>query len=305
MKRYRDLNSYLKERFGQRVQKIPLDAGLNCPNRDGTISTKGCIYCDRRGSGTGAMKERGLSLKEQLEQGIMWAKKRYGAERFISYFQSYTNTYAPVHQLKELYDASLTHPGVVGLSVSTRPDCVNEDVIDLLAHYSKGYMVWLELGLQSAHNQTLTLINRGHDVGCFEQALELAQKKDIDVCAHIILGLPSEDRTHMIQTARYLSSLPVWGVKIHLLYVTKGTELARMYSRGDFRCLRMDEYAELVVEFLEHLRSDIIIHRITGDPPVKELIAPMWAMRKSEIISLIRQRLEEKDTYQGKALDTN
>lgn len=302
MKRYRDLNSYLKEIYGERVQKIPLDAGLNCPNRDGTISTKGCIYCDRRGAGTGAMKERGLSIKEQLKAGIIWARRRYGARKFISYFQSYTNTYAPVHHLKELYDSALIDPGVVGLSISTRPDCVNEETMDLLVSYKKKYMVWLELGLQSAHDRTLNLINRGHDVRCFEHAVELAHKKDIDVCAHIILGLPGEDRYHMIGTARYLSSLPVSGVKIHLLYVTKGTELARIYARGDIRCLEMDEYGELVVEFLENLRPDIIIHRLTGDPPLHELIAPLWARRKREVLSLIKRKLEQKDTYQGKNL---
>jgi len=302
LKRYRDLNSFLKDRFGVRVQKIPLDAGLGCPNRDGTISTNGCIYCDRRGSGTGALTERGLSIREQLDQGIRWAFRRYGARKFISYFQSYTNTYAPLDHLKELYDTSLSHPAVVGISVSTRPDCVNEDVLDLLKSYQDRYMVWLELGLQSSHNRTLSLINRGHDVEAFQKSVDLACRKGIEVCAHVILGLPGEQKEDMIQTARYISSLPVQGVKIHLLYIIKGTELARIYSKGDYRCLEMDEYADLVVEFIEHLRSDMVIHRLTGDPLSGQLIAPQWALRKTDILDLINKRFEQKDTYQGKKM---
>jgi radical SAM protein (TIGR01212 family) len=300
LKRYRDFNSYLKQMFGERVQKISLDAGLGCPNRDGTISTKGCIFCDRRGSGTGALMDHGLSIEEQIAQARRFIQKRYGAKKFIAYFQSFTNTYAPLPRLKALYDVALAYQDIVGLSVATRPDCVSVDSLRLLSSYTKDYLVWIEYGLQSAHDKTLTLINRGHDVACFERSVLMANELGLNTCSHVILGLPGENREMVLQTARFLSSLPIQAVKIHLLYVVRGTELAAIYERGELRCLEQEEYAGLVVDFLEVLDPEIIIQRLTGDPVKSELVAPSWAKEKSASLRLIKETLDRRNTWQGR-----
>jgi radical SAM protein (TIGR01212 family) len=301
MKRYRDYNTYLREVFGERVQKIPLDAGFTCPNRDGTISRGGCIYCDRRGSGSGAMTQRGESLDEQIVKGMDWARKKYGAARFIAYFQSFTNTYGPVKHLGDLYDRALKHEGMVGLSVGTRPDCVNKEVLGLLASYKENFLVWLELGLQSAHDSTLLKINRGHDVACFDRTVAEAHAKGLNVCVHVILGLPGESREMMMETARHLGVLAVEGVKIHALYVVEGTPLAEIYEHGGYRCLEREEYVDLVLDFLERLPPAMVIQRLTGDPVPAELVAPLWLREKTRTLNLIGKRFEERDSWQGKS----
>jgi radical SAM protein (TIGR01212 family) len=300
LNRYRDFNTYLRELFGERVQKISLDAGLGCPNRDGTISHKGCIFCDDRGSGTGAMIYRHISIDDQITEAKEYLQKRYGAKKFIAYFQSFSNTYGPLSKLRELYDQALAHENIVGLSVATRPDCVDSDVLDLLQSYGNDYLVWIEYGLQSAHDSTLQKINRGHDIAAFEKGVFLAHKRGINICAHIILGLPGEDRRMMLETARFLGNLPLQGVKIHLLYVNKGTSLASLYQKGEFRCLERPEYVELVVDVLELLPPEMIVQRLTGDPVHSELMAPDWAKEKSINIRLIREALERRDTWQGR-----
>ena len=300
MERYRDYNTYLKEIFGERVQKISLDAGLSCPNRDGTISDKGCIYCDSRGSGTGAMINRGLSIDEQIMESRKRLKRRYGARKFIAYFQSFTNTYAPVSQLEKLYDRALHYPDMVGLSVGTRPDCVDKEILGLLHSYQEKYLVWVEYGLQSSHDATLSKINRGHDVACFEQGVRMAKDFGLNVCAHIILGLPGETRDMMLQTARFLGRLPVDGVKIHLLYIVKDAPLAILYEKGEYQCLEQEAYVDLVVDVLECLPPGMVIQRLTGDAAEEELIAPLWAKHKSNTLERIRKRLEERDTWQGR-----
>jgi uncharacterized protein len=298
--RYRDYNTYLREIFGERVQKIPLDAGLSCPNRDGTLSSEGCIFCNRRGSGTGAMLDRGISIEGQILSGIQHASRRYGARKFIAYFQSFSNTYGPVDRLRDLYDSALSFQGMVGLSVATRPDCVDHEVMKVLSSYTREFLVWVELGLQSAHDVTLKRIGRGHDLAAFENAARTASEHGLNLCAHVILGLPGEDRDMICETARYLGGVPVHGVKIHLLYVVRGTPLASLLERGEFRCLEREEYANRVVDFLELLPPEMVIHRLTGDPFDVELIAPQWAREKSQNLCLIKSRMEERDTWQGK-----
>ena len=249
MNRYRDYNSYLKDIFGERVQKISLDAGLGCPNRDGTISRKGCIFCDQRGSGTGALIDHGFSIDEQIIRARTFIQKRYGANKFIAYFQSFTNTYAPLPRLKRLYDQALTQDDIVGLSVATRPDCVDRDILELLGSYQRDYLVWIEYGLQSASDATLALINRGHDVQCFKEAVRATANRGIKICAHVILGLPDETREDMLHTARTIAELAIDGLKLHLLYVVKGTRLEAFYRRGKYRCLEQHEYVDLVCDF--------------------------------------------------------
>jgi radical SAM protein (TIGR01212 family) len=300
MKRYRDYNSYLREIFGERVQKISLDAGFNCPNRDGTISDTGCIFCDSRGSGSGAMINRGLSIDDQIMEGRRSAEKRYKARKFIAYFQSFTNTYAPLPQLKDLYARALNHRGMVGLSIGTRPDCVDQDILALISSFQKDYLVWIEFGLQSAHDVTLSRINRGHDVACFEKGVRMASEYGLNICVHVIIGLPNESHEMMMGTARYIAGLPIAGVKIHSLYVTKGTPLAALYDKGGYKCLARDVYVEEVVDFLELLPPELVIQRLTGDPVREDLIAPLWALKKTENIRIINRRLEQRDTWQGK-----
>ncbi len=300
MKRYSDYNAYLRSLFGERVQKISVDAGLTCPNRDGRLSSSGCIYCNAQGSGTGAFA-RGLSISQQIEVGKIGAVKKYKARKFLAYFQSFTNTYAPVDHLKSLYDEALSCEGMVGMAVGTRPDCVDQEKIDLLDSYTKNYLIWLEYGLQSAHDATLALINRGHDFKAFETAMALAAPKTkLNVCAHIILGLPGETRKMMLDNARILGDLGVNGVKIHLLYVVCGTALDTMYAQGRYTPLEQQEYVDLVCDFLERLPRSMIIQRITGDPHPDELVAPLWSARYRETFNMIQHTLKARDSYQGK-----
>ena len=246
------------------------------------------------------MIRQGRTISEQIEEGRRFAQRRYGASLFIAYFQSFTNTYGPLPELKALYDEALGHPGMVGLSVATRPDCVNPEILELLRSYQEKHLVWVEYGLQSAHDITLARINRGHDVACFEEAVRQSSRYGLSVCAHVILGLPGETPDMMMDTARYLARLPVHGIKIHLLYVVKNTPLAVLYQRGEYACLNRDEYIDLVIAFLELLPPSMVIHRLTGDPISSELVAPEWAKDKMTNLNLIRKGLEERNTWQGR-----
>lgn len=298
-KRYRDLNTYFRDLFGHRVHKITVDAGLTCPNRDGTLSSGGCIYCNAKGSGTGLFGA-GKSIREQIENAKVRVVRRFKAKKFIAYFQSFTNTYAPIETLRALYDEALAVPDVAGLAIGTRPDCVTTEILDLLEGYAAQNLVWVEYGLQSAHDATLQRINRGHDVACFEKAVTATRGRGINICAHVILGLPGETRRHMLETARYLAGLGIHGVKLHLLYVVKGTRLEDLYTQGDFCCLEQTEYADLVCDVLERLPADMIIQRLTGDPHPAELVAPRWALKKKQTLDMIKAVLEKRDTWQGR-----
>ena len=298
---YRDLNAYLKGRFGERVQKITLDAGLTCPNRDGRVGTRGCLYCNSRGSGTSAW-DRGQSITTQMESGILRLARRYGAAKFIAYFQSFSNTYAPSAKLRELYDAALAFPQVVGLSLGTRPDCLPDEVLELLAAYARDRLVWLELGLQSAHDATLLRLNRGHDVACFTAAATRAAARGLEAVAHVILGLPGEGPEEMAATAEYLGRLPLQGVKIHLLYVIKDSGLARLHQAGEYVCLTEDQYVNLVVDFIERLPPHLVIHRLTGDPHPEELVAPAWCLDKPRVLRRLRDEFVRRETRQGSRL---
>jgi len=295
---YLDLNTYLRRRFGQRVQKITLDAGLTCPNRDGRVGVGGCLYCNPRGSGTGAWA-RGWSISRQVEEGIHRLNRRYGAKKFIAYFQSFTNTYAPREHLRALYQEALAFPQVVGLSVGTRPDCLGDEILDLLADINRERLVWLELGLQSAHDATLARINRGHDVACFTQAVEQAAARGLEVAPHVILGLPGEGPEEMAATAAYLSALPIQGVKIHLLYVIQGSALARLFQAGQYQCLTEAEFVGRVADFIELLPPRVVIHRLTGDPHPEEFLAPHWCLDKSRVLKLIREEFARRGSRQG------
>ena len=251
--RYRDLNTALRERFGYRVQKISLDAGLTCPNRDGTVGVGGCIYCNVRGSGTGLSQS--CSITQQLARGKERLHRRYKASKFIAYFQSFSNTYAPLDELKHLYLEALAVEDVVGLAIGTRPDCVPDDVLDILTDLNRRTYLWMEYGLQSIHDRSLGLINRGHNVAAFVDAVERTRQRGLAICVHVILGLPGENKEDMLATAQALAGLDIQGVKIHLLYVIHGTPLANLYQRGAYHCLSREEYVDIVCDFLSRQQA--------------------------------------------------
>jgi hypothetical protein len=297
-KRYNSFSDELKREFGCRVQRISVDAGFSCPNRDGLLDSGGCIFCSGSGSGAYSIR-RDLSVAGQIEDGKEVMRRKYKAQRFIAYFQAYSNTYATVDQLRPLYSEALSVPDVVGLIVATRPDCVPEEVLDYLQELSRRTYLWLELGIQSIHDRTLTFINRRHDHACSMDAVQRATSRGLHVCAHVILGLPGETREEMLATAGELNRLGVAGVKLHLLYVMKGTRLAEMYGRGEVQVLDRDEYAGLVCDFLERLDPRILIHRLTGDGGHDSLVAPLWSLKKFEVLNLIDAELVRRGTRQG------
>ncbi len=299
VKRYNDFNSYLKKQFGCRVQKITIDAGFSCPNRDGTLSTMGCIYCDAHGSGSGAAAQ-GKSIGDQIRTGKAQLTSRYKAKKFLAYFQAFTNSYAPCDVLKERYDMALADTDIVGLVIGTRPDCIDEEKLKLIEKYAATHMVWIEYGLQSIHNSTLRRINRGHTFEDFVRAVLLTQGRNILICAHVILGLPNETREDILETAEAMAEIGVDGIKTHSLYILKETPLARIFEAGECSVLEQSTYVDWVVAFLEHLSPDVIIQRLTGDPVPSALIAPAWTLQKQQTLSLIHQELEARDTYQGR-----
>ncbi len=299
-RRYRDFKTWLRQRHGAVVYKLPVDAGFTCPNRDGRAGTDGCSYCDGRGS---RLRQAGPlpGVREQLVVGMEHYRRRRGARLFLPYFQTFTNTYAPTERLKRLYDEALSLPGTVGLSVGTRPDCLPDETIALLASYRPGKEVWVELGLQSIHDRTLALVNRRHTAGDFVSAAGRAASAGLLVCAHVILGLPGESPGDMMETARALARLPVAGIKIHLLLVLEGTPLADMHRRGEAAVFPSPRaYAERVADFLELLPPAMVIQRLTADGYRDVLIAPDWANRKLEVLGAIERELERRDSRQGR-----
>ena len=297
--RYYDLNTYFRQRFGERVHKLTVDAGLTCPNRDGSLGEGGCIYCNTRGSGTGSHK-RGLTITEQILAAKGPVAKRFKAKKFVVYFQSFSNTYAPIDKLQAMYDEALSIPDVIGLTIGTRPDCVSEEVLSILQDYAQKYTIWIEYGLQSAHDDTLKMINRGHDVAAFENAVLATAGRGIHICTHAILGLPGETVQHIRATADYIANLPIDGLKLHLLYVVRGTAMEELYRSGQYECLAQHQYADWVCDFIERTSKQVVIQRLTGDPHRQELIAPQWALQKDHTLNLIKQKLIDRDTWQGK-----
>lgn len=314
---YYRLSSFFRERFGERVYKIPLHAGLTCPNRDGTISTGGCSFCYNPGFSPGARSHETpgspLTVKEQIlryQAGMERGRKNRasaGSEdkfhpqrKYLAYFQSYSNTYAPVSTLRSMYEEALGQPGIVGLSVATRPDCLTLDVLDLLGGYARRYHLWLELGLQSSHDRTLQLINRGHNFSQFEEAVRTAAGRSIFICAHIINGLPGESRSDMLETVLKLNRLPVDGIKFHQLQVLKDTPLAELFYRGKVKHLQMQEYLEILAGQLEILNGGTVVHRLLSevtDPGL--LLAPLWQVSRARFSGMVEAELKSRRTCQG------
>lgn len=302
-KRYNQFSAYLKNKFGAKVYKITLDAGFSCPNRDGTISTGGCIFCDDGGSFSQAHSNL-LSIEEQVNIGAKTLHDRFKAEKFMSYFQAYTNTYKPVNELERIYKSALNHPDVVGLSIGTRPDCVEDDKLNLISDIAQDYYTWVEYGLQSIHNKTLKKINRGHDFDCFLKAYERTKEKGINVCTHVIFGL-WETRDEILGTAQKLAELKVDGVKIHMLCALKDTKLAKLYENKEIDFMSEEEYVNLVCDFLEILPQTTTIHRLAGNGLKKNLIAPRWLGAKLDCLNKIDRELLKRNSYQGSKHFTN
>jgi uncharacterized protein len=297
--RYRSFNQFLRQRFGHKVYRVTLDGGFTCPNVDGTLTTGGCVYCDNRSFSPNRRLPR-IGIRAQVERGIDILGLRYGVHHFIAYFQAATNTHAPLEKLRRLYDEALDHPQVVGLAVGTRPDSVPDPVLDLLAEYARERYVCLELGLQTIHDRSLDWMNRGHYYDAFVDAVQRCQGRNLDLCVHVILGLPGESTADMLATADALADLPVQGVKIHNLHVVRGTPLEDMYRAGTAPMLERDEYVHLLCDFLERLPPEMVIHRLSGDAPPDYLVAPLWCLNKSALLEAIHRELERRDSWQGK-----
>lgn len=300
-KRYNQFSAFLKNKFNAKVYKITIDAGFSCPNRDGTISNGGCIFCDESGSFSQAHSNR-LSVKEQVIVGAQTLSKRFKAEKFMAYFQAYSNTYKPVNELKTIYDDALDYKDIVGISIGTRPDCVDEDKLKLISSYKDDYYTWIEYGLQSIHDHTLVKINRGHDFDTFLRTYYKTKEYGINVCVHVILGL-FETRKEMLQTAQKLRELEVDGVKIHMLCVLQNTKLAQLYNEIEFPLMNESEYVNTVCDFLEILSPQTTIHRLAGNGLKKELIQPRWIGKKLDTLNKIDQELTNRNSYQGKYCD--
>ena len=300
-KRYHTWNYYLRNTFGEKIFKVSINAGFTCPNIDGKVSYGGCTYCSKEGSGDFAGNPKDDLIKQFSEVKEMMLKKWPNA-KYLGYFQAFTNTYAPLEVLKEKYETILEQDDVVGLSISTRPDCLEDDVVEYLSELNERTNLWVELGLQTMQERTAAYIRRGYPLSCFEDAVQNLRKRQIEVIVHTILGLPGESEKDILETMQYLNGQDIQGIKLQLLHVLKGTDLAEDYVAGKFRVYEREEYLNLLIDCLEHLDPSIVIHRMTGDGPEKLLIAPLWASRKREVLNLLHHEMKVRNSWQGKQL---
>lgn len=300
-KPYHSLDYEMKHRFGEKVYRLALNGGMTCPNRDGTVGKGGCIFCSSGGSGDFAASAR-LSVAEQIQSQKSLICQKRPVHKFIAYFQAYTNTYAPVEYLEPLFTEAISDPEVVALSIATRPDCLPDDVLQLLAHLNQIKPVWVELGLQTKHEDTARFIRRGYSLSCFEKAVSDLRKCGIEVIVHTILGLPGETSEHMLDTIQYLNSCDIQGIKLQLLHILRYTDLADYYLNpsNEFHAMEMEEYIQLLINCIEHLSPDTVIHRLTGDGPADLLIAPLWSSHKRTVLNRIHAALRERNTWQGR-----
>lgn len=306
-KPYRSLDWQLKTQFGEKVYKLALNGGMSCPNRDGKVGRGGCIFCSEGGSGDFAA-DRQLSVTEQIAFQKEALREKKPARKYIAYFQAYTNTYAPVDYLEKIFTEAIEDPEVVVLSVATRPDCLPEDVLDLLGRLNQKKPVWVELGLQTIHEETARMIHRGYELACFERAVRNLRKRKIDVIVHTILGLPGEGKKEVLETVRYLNQCDIQGIKLQLLHILKGTQLGQMYleqkeNQKEIRVMDMDTYIDLIIQCIEVLSPEITIHRLTGDGPKDLLLAPMWSTRKRTVLNEIHSELKRRNSWQGKRFE--
>ncbi|MFS0864463.1 TIGR01212 family radical SAM protein [Fredinandcohnia sp. 179-A 10B2 NHS] len=298
-KRYHTWNYHLRNTFGHKVFKVALDGGFDCPNRDGTVAHGGCTFCSVAGSGDFA-GNRADDILTQFHTIKEKMHEKWKDGKYMAYFQAYTNTHAPVEVLRQRFEPVLAEEGVVGISIATRPDCLPDDVVEYLADLNKRTYLWVELGLQTVHEKTATLINRAHDFQCYVDGVNKLRKHGIRICSHIINGLPQETPEMMMETAREVAKLDVQGIKIHLLHLLKGTPMVKQYEKGLLEFLTFDNYVKLVCDQLEILPPEMIVHRITGDGPIDLMVGPMWSVNKWEVLNTIDAELKRRNSYQGK-----
>ncbi len=304
MTRFYSLNDYLKDTYGEKLYKIAIDAGFTCPNRDGTIAEGGCIFCSAGGSGDYAVRRaRHTDIQEQLAAGRALFGSKQTGRGCIAYFQAYTNTYGPLSRLRALYAEALREPAVAGISVGTRPDCVPESTVTMLVDLMREFpdkFVWIELGLQTIHEETALFIRRGYTLDVYDNCVSLLHQAHIPVVTHVILGLPGETQEHVLSTIAHLNDIRTWGIKLHLLHVLRDTDLAKLYAQGVYRPLTQTEYTDLVIACLEHLSPDVVIHRLTGDGPKDLLLAPLWSADKRNVLNTIHHTMKTRGSYQGR-----
>ncbi len=299
-KRYNSFSEYQRKKFGERVQKVTVDAGFTCPNRDGLVAKGGCIYCNNESFNPG-YNDSGNSISHQINEGVEFLKRRYNkVKKFIVYFQPYSNTYAPLDTLKQYYEEALSHPEVIGLTIGTRPDCVDEEKILYLGELAKSYDITVEYGLESISDETLTRINRGHDFQSYLDAVSMTKDRGIKICTHLIIGFPWENKQHWLRTAEVLSTISFDFLKIHQLHIVKGTAMEIMHKKKPFSLLGPQEYMDVLVGFLERLDPEIVIQRLFGEAPVRTLVAPNWGLRNSDLLQMFDKILEERDVWQGR-----
>lgn len=297
-KPYRSLNEYYREIFGRKTAKISLDGGFTCPNRDGTCGERGCLFCSAGGSGDFA-ENAALSITEQIENGKKQTSDKWKDPAYVAYFQAFTNTYAPVEELRRKYEEALSCDGVEGISIATRSDCLPEDVLDLLAELNQKTKLWVELGLQTSDEESAKRIRRGYPLSVFEKAVHDLAERKIPVIVHVILGLPGENRETILNTIDCVNRLPVQGIKLQLLHVLSDSDLVKLYEAGNYTPLTKEEYIALVGDCIAHLREDIVIHRLTGDGDKNTLLAPLWSLRKRDVLNSLHKYLKENNIRQG------
>lgn len=290
---YYSLNQYLQDTFGCKVYKIAVNAGFTCPNRDGMLDTGGCIFCSAGGSGDFAESPE-LSITEQIDAGKNRVADKIKTGKYIAYFQAYTNTYGPLEKLQKVFTEAINHPDIVAISVATRPDCLGDDVLDLLTELHQIKPVWVELGLQTIHEKTANYIRRGYALSVYDEAVKRLRKRGFEVITHVILGLPGESKEEMMETVQYVCDNGCTGIKLQLLHVLKGTDLAKDYYEGKFEVMGEEEYLDLIVELLQIIPKNIVIHRLTGDGAKKDLIAPMWSANKKHVLNRLQKKLSEE-----------
>lgn len=297
--RFRSLNDALRERFGEKLYKLTLNGGCTCPNRDGTLGTRGCIFCSEGGSGEFASSPQ-LSVSEQIADGKRRLAGKRPVQKYIAYFQAYTNTYAPLEKLRSMFMEAVSCPEVAVLSIATRPDCLGKDILSLLEELNQIKPVWIELGLQTIHEQTAAFIRRGYPLSVFDEAMDALAERNIETIVHTILGLPGETPDMMLKTIGYVNHTPAAGIKLQLLHILKNTDLAEFYAQTGFHILTLDEYVDLVIRCLEICRPDLVIHRLTGDGPKDLLIAPLWSQAKRQVLNTIHREMKLRNTWQGR-----
>ena len=293
------LNDFLKEKFNEKIYKVSLDGDFTCPNRDGKVSRGGCIFCSENGSGDFTATKL-KSIHAQIEEQIDLVSKKYKGDKYIAYFQNFTNTYAEVSYLRKIYQEALSHEKIVGLAIATRPDCLGDDVLELLAELNKKTFLWVELGLQTVNDDVAKYFNRAYETGIYKEASEKLNKLNIKFVTHIIIGLPKEENDDYLKTAIFAQNCGTWGIKLHLMYVVKNTPLEKLYLNGDLKVNTKEEYVEKVVNVLENISSEIVVHRLTGDGDRETLVAPLWSIKKIDVLNSIHKELKRRNTYQGK-----